>query len=52
MNKFYIPTKGPLSWKELLADPEKQWRTGYSARSLAYCWEVAQGFSKSVVDVF
>ena len=27
-------------------------KTGYSARSLAYCWEEAQGFPKSVVDVF
>jgi hypothetical protein len=27
-------------------------KTGYSAKSLAYCWEEAQGFPKSVVDVF
>ena len=52
MNKFYIPSKGPESWKEFLAEPDKQWKTGYSARSLAYCWEEAQGFPKSVVDVF
>jgi len=52
MNKFYIPTKGPLSWKALLADPEKQWRKGYSARTLACCWEEAQGFPKSFVDSF
>ena len=52
MAKFYIPSKGPDSWKQFLAEPDKQWRTGYSARSLAYCWEEAQGFPKSVVDVF
>ncbi len=52
MNKFYIPINGPLSWKALLADPEKQWRKGYSARTLACCWEEAQGFPISVVDVF
>src|SRR3989304_3945348 len=27
-------------------------KTGYSARSLACCWEEAQGFPKSVADVF
>ena len=52
MNKFNVPSKGTESWKELLAEPDKHWRTGYSARSLAYCWEEAQGFPKSVVDVF
>lgn len=52
VTKYYIPSKGVESWKELLADPEKQWRTGFSARSLAYCWEGVQGFPKSVVDVF
>ena len=52
MNKFYVHSKGPESWKELLAEPDKHWKTGYSARSLAYCWEEAQGFPKSVTDVF
>ena len=52
MGKFYTPTEGVESWRKLLAEPNKQWRTGYSARSLAYCWEEAQGFPKSVVDVF
>ena len=52
MAKFYISSKGSESWKELLAEPDKQWKTGYSARSLAYCWEEAQGFPKSVTDVF
>ena len=52
MNKFYIPSKCPETWKELLAEPDKHWKKGYSARSLAYCWEEAQGFPKSVIDVF
>ncbi len=52
MTRFYIPSKGPESWKEFLAEPDKHWKTGYSARSLAYCWEEAQGFPQSVVDVF
>ena len=52
MAKFYIPSKGPELWKEFLAEPKKQWKTGYSAKSLAYCWEEAQGFPKSVQKVF
>lgn len=52
MTKFYIPSKGPESWKAFLAEPDKQWKQGYSARSLAYCWEEAQGFPKSVEQVF
>jgi hypothetical protein len=43
MTKFYLPSKGPESWKELLAEPDKHWKTGYSARSIAYCWEEAHG---------
>ena len=27
-------------------------KSGNSAKSLAYCWEEAQGFPKSVTDVF
>jgi hypothetical protein len=52
MSNFYIPSQGPDSWKEFLAEPDKQWKTGYSAKSLAYCWEEAQGFPKSVQKVF
>ena len=52
MTKFYQSTNGVESWRKLLAEPEKQWKTGYSARSLAYCWEEAQGFPKSVQKVF
>ena len=48
---FYTPTKGPDGWKALLADPDKHWRKGYSARSLAYCWEEAKGFPASVRTV-
>ena len=52
MNNFYIPSKSPDSWKEFLAEPEKQWKKGYSARSLAYCWEEAKGFPNSILKVF
>jgi hypothetical protein len=52
LSKFYIPCKCPESWKEFLAGPDKQWKKGYSARALAYCWEEAGGFPKSVTNVF
>ncbi len=51
MSRFLIPTGGPSAWQALLADPERHWRTGYSARSLAYCWEDADGFPTSVRSV-
>ena len=48
MSKIYIPSAGPVSWQKFLADPEKQWRTGYSAKSLAYSWEEADGFPSEI----
>jgi hypothetical protein len=42
------PTKSPQDWKALLADPEKYWRRGDSAMSLAYCWEKANGFPERI----
>ncbi len=52
MNRIYIPSKGPEDWKQFLAEPEKQWKKGYSARALAYCWEEADGFPGCVQKVF
>src|SRR4051794_252238 len=52
MSKFYIPTAGPQSWQARLAEPEKQWRTGYSARTLAHAWEAANGLPKEISNLF
>ena len=52
MNKIYIPSDSPDMWRNLLAQPKKQWKKGYSARALAYCWQKADGFPKSVVTTF
>jgi len=49
---FLTPSNGPEGWRALLADPEKHWRTGYSSKALAYCWEEARGFPKSVSETF
>jgi hypothetical protein len=43
IRKVYIPTTGPDDWQRFVADPAKQWRTGFSAKTLAYCWECANG---------
>jgi len=52
MNKIFVPTNRPEDWRLLLAEPRKHWKTGYSAKSLAYSWEEANGFPGSVKRVF
>lgn len=52
MPNFYIPTSGPDDWRQLLANPDKQWRTGCSAKTLAQSWEGAQGFPQEVSTLF
>ena len=44
------PTSSPNDWRTLLADPDKHWRKGHSAMSLAHCWEQADGFPKKVQE--
>jgi hypothetical protein len=45
-------TSGPHDWQMLLADPIKHWKTGYSARTLAHCWEAADGFPPEIAEAF
>ena len=52
MGNFFVPTAGSDDWKDLLASPEKHWRRGYSARSLASSWEEAGGFPSEIKQVF
>lgn len=52
MSKFFIPANRPEDWASLLAEPNKQWKTGYSAKALAYCWQQANGFPAEVKKVF
>ena len=49
---FYIPTNDPARWQQFLAEPEKQWREGYSAKTLAHCWEAARGFPPEIARLF
>jgi hypothetical protein len=52
VSKFFIPANKPEDWKSLLAEPSKHWRTGYSAKSLSYCWQEANDFPPEVRGVF
>jgi hypothetical protein len=49
---IYTPSAGVESWQNFLVDPVKQWKTGYSAKALAYCWEQADGFPREIEDLF
>jgi hypothetical protein len=49
---IYVPAIGAESWKGLLADPEKQWQTGYSAKTLAYCWGAGAGLPPEIGALF
>ena len=51
MSKILIPANEPEDWKQFLAEPEKHWKTGYSARSLAYCWQESGGIPLEIKSV-
>jgi hypothetical protein len=52
MSKIYVPSLGPQSWQALLADPEKHWKTRFSARTMAHCWEAADGLPPEIAALF
>lgn len=52
MGRILAFTSGPQDWNNLLVDPGKQWNRGYSARTLAYCWEASDGFPPEVAKPF
>lgn len=41
MKRTFIATRGIGSWRERLANPERQWRRRYSAYEAAISWELA-----------
>ena len=49
---FFVRASKPEDWQLHLAEPDKQWKDGYSAKTLAYCWMDAKGFPTSVKEVF
>ena len=54
MGNFFVngkATTGPGDWQYGLANPN-HWKTGHSAKALAYSWEMAGGFPPEVEWVF
>ena len=51
MTNILVPATSPEDWKKCLAEPEKQWKKAYSARSLAYCWQDAGGIPPEIISV-
>jgi hypothetical protein len=51
VTKILVTATSPEDWKQFLAEPEKQWKSGYSARSLAYCWQEAGGIPPEIISV-
>jgi hypothetical protein len=52
MSPIFVPATSPDDWQRLLADPVKHWRTGYSARTLAYSWHDSQGWPPEIQQMF
>ena len=48
MTRIFIPAEQPDDWQRFLAEPALQWKTGYSARTLAHCWHAADGFPAEI----
>lgn len=49
---IYIQSKGAEDWKQFLAEPEKQWKDGFSAKSLAMSWQNSNGIPEKIKEVF
>lgn len=52
MSRMYIPTVDTQDWKRLLAKPDKHWKTGFSACTLAHCWQESDGFPPCAMKAF
>lgn len=48
VSRIFVPSFGPDDWRCLLADPQKHWAKGFSARTLAHCWENYEGFPPEI----
>ncbi len=52
IEKFFRPINNPEDWRQLLAKPNGHWKTGCSAKALAYCWQEAKDFPPEVRRIF
>lgn len=51
-SNIYIPAKSPDDWQRFLAEPDKQWKKGYSARAVAHSWHAAEGLPQEIAAFF
>lgn len=51
MSRILVPSSGPSSWQQFLAKPDRQWVTGYSARTVAHSWEAQTGWPPEIADI-
>jgi len=52
MAPILIPTQSHKDWRRLLARPDRHWKVGFSAMTLARSWEAAAGLPPEVRRVF
>jgi hypothetical protein len=50
--KIFMPTLDSESWQTFLAEPEKHWKDGYSAKQAAESWEKAGDIPKEIRNAF
>ena len=50
--RIFLPSNSPEDWRSLLADPDRHWRAGYSARSAAEHWEKTKGLPEEIKTAF
>lgn len=51
MTRILVPSEQATDWRRLLADPAKQWRRGYSARTTALSWTTAKGAPPEIASM-
>lgn len=51
MTQILVPTQSYEDWRRLLARPDRHWKPGFSAMTLARCWEAAGGFPPEVETI-
>jgi hypothetical protein len=50
MSRIYLPTASADRWAPFLANLVKHWKAGYSSRTLAHCWQEADGFPAEIAN--
>lgn len=52
MGRIRVASRGPADWRPGLADPDRQWREGFSAFELARAWDGRDDFPPAVQSIF